>query len=66
MKTIKSLYEKAKELLKSMNKSTKREISYAEFEKIESKKYQKMFLPENEQNFKSQHPYYCTSECNRK
>ena len=60
-----SIIQKTKELLQRLNATTKGEINYAQFEKLESKKYPHNQI-RDEPCFRKHHPYRCTEECFRK
>ena len=65
MKIIVHFNNKIKSYLKKIKLLTKGEVSYEEFEKLESKKYPHQ-SPTADADFKSHHPYHCTNDCFRK
>ncbi len=62
---MKLLFKKIKDFQEKLSLSKKGEINYAQFEKLESKKYPHQQI-KDDPCFKSHHPYHCTDECFRK
>ena len=61
---MKLLFKKIKTFLNKLSLPKKGEINYAQFEKLESKKYPNANLGDHKR-FKH-HPYLCTPECFRR
>lgn len=57
---IKKVYLKVKDYFKKFNKYCSSDIAYADFEKLESKKYHHS---EGNKGFKAKHTYYCNYVC---
>ncbi len=62
MKNIIQIYKLLKSYLKKIATPNKGEISYEEFEKLESKKYP-FNPPRCDEAYRRHHLYRCTSEC---
>lgn len=62
MKNIIQIYKSIESYMKKITAQNKGEISYEDFEKLESKKYP-FNPPRCDQAFRPHHPYRCTSEC---
>ncbi len=65
MKLIKKVINEIKNIIKKLAAQKKGELSYEDFEKLESKKYP-FNPPRCDQAFKPHHPFRCTSDCIRK
>lgn len=58
-------FNKTKEYFKEIFKSTKGDLNYEQFEKLEAKKYPKQNQNNNE-NYRRHDPFSCSDDCFRK
>ncbi len=62
---MKLIFQRIKSFFKKYISVKKGEINYAQFEKLESKKYRQRHM-NDDPCFTKHHPYHCTDQCFRK